>query len=419
MQSTPRGERLQIGIFGNRNAGKSSLLNALAGQNLAIVSEKPGTTTDPVAKAMELLPLGAVTLLDTAGLDDDEPALGGVRVQRSLDELAKSDLVLLVLDATRIETDASKINELIQRTKEYALPLVVVINKIDLVFPSARTLNQEILGWARKKLDGVVPASLPLVPLSAQTGLGIERCKAALVEAGLQLADESSLTEGLVSPGEMAVLAIPLDSAAPKGRLILPQVQVMRDLLEQGAFFIGTKPETLEACLASLAHPPACVITDSQIFETIAAKTPQHIPLTSFSILFARYKGDLAAYVEGVRALTSLHNGERVLIAESCSHHVQCDDIGTIKIPRWLCEKTGRQLVFDKCSGRDFPRDLTPWSAIIQCGGCMISRREIRLRIAQAKSQGIPITNYGLMIAWRFGILERVLSPFAAELTHS
>jgi len=416
MQTTPRGERIQIGIFGNRNAGKSSLINALAGQALAIVSEKPGTTTDPVSKAMELLPLGPVTLVDTAGLDDDEPGLGGVRVRRSLDELPKSDLVLAVLDATRIDADAPGLSGIVRQAQEHGIPLVVAINKIDLVFPAADTPLQRIMSWAEERMGDRLPAKIPLIPLSAQTGRGIVQCKEALIEAGRHLAHESSITEGLIPPGGMAVLVMPIDSAAPKGRLILPQVQVMRDLLDRDALFAGAVPETLGVCLASLSHPPDCVITDSQAFEAVAAITPESVPLTSFSILFARYKGDLAAYVEGVRALETLHDGDRILIAESCTHHVQCDDIGTVKIPRWLREKTGRQLVFDKCAGRDFPEDLSPWAAIIQCGGCMVTPREIRLRIARARNKGIPITNYGVMIAWRFGILERVLSPFAAEL---
>ncbi len=419
MQTTPRGERIQIGIFGNRNAGKSSLINALAGQSLAIVSEKPGTTTDPVSKAMELLPLGPVTLVDTAGLDDDEPGLGGVRVQRSLDELPKSDLVLAVLDATRIEADAPGLGDISRRAQEHGIPLVVAINKIDLVFPDSGTDVIRIRTWADAQLGAFLPAEVPVIPLSARTGAGIDLCKHALIKAGRHLAHESSITEGLIPPGGMAVLVMPIDSAAPKGRLILPQVQVMRDLLDRGALFAGAVPETIEACLASLKRPPDCVITDSQAFETVAAITPETVPLTSFSILFARAKGDLAAYVAGVRALETLRDGDRVLIAESCTHHVQCDDIGTVKIPRWLREKTGRQIEFDKCAGRDFPADLSPWAAVIQCGGCMVTPREIRLRIARAKSQGVPVTNYGIMIAWRFGILERILSPFAAELALS
>mgnify|MGYP000926859718 CR=1 FL=1 len=416
MQTTPRGERIQIGIFGNRNAGKSSLINALAGQALAIVSEKPGTTTDPVSKAMELLPLGPVTLVDTAGLDDDEPGLGGVRVQRSLDELPKSDLVLAVLDATRIEADAPGLSDIFRRAQEHGIPLVVTINKIDRVFPNTESTDTRILSWVQEEMKGILPPGVPVIPLSAQTGTGIIQCKEALITAGRHLADETSMTEGVVPPGGMAILVMPIDSAAPKGRLILPQVQVMRDLLDRGALFAGAVPETLAGCLASLTRPPDCVITDSQAFEAVAAITPESVPLTSFSILFARYKGDLAAYVEGVRALETLRDGDRVLIAESCTHHVQCDDIGTVKIPRWLREKTGRKIEFDKCAGRDFPEDLSPWAAVIQCGGCMVTPREIRLRIARAKGQGVPVTNYGIMIAWRFGILERVLSPFAAEL---
>lgn len=262
-----------------------------------------------------------------------------------------------------------------------------------------------------------LPASVPLVIVSSHTSEGILALKEALIKVAEQLAPESCITQGIIPPGGLAILVMPIDSAAPKGRLILPQVQVMRDLLDRGAFFIGVRPNELAQALARLEKNPDLVITDSQAFKEAAAITPEEIPLTSFSILFARYKGDLHAYIKGVQALESLKDGDRVLIAEACTHHVQCDDIGTVKIPRWLEEGTGCHLTFDKCSGRDFPEDLSPWSAVIQCGGCMVTPREVRQRIALAQAEGVPITNYGIMIAWRFGILKRVLSPFVQDLS--
>lgn len=398
MHTTPRGERLQIGIFGNRNAGKSSLINALAGQALSIVSDVAGTTTDPVAKAMELLPLGPVTLVDTAGLDDDASDIGRARVARTLVELPKSDLVIAVIDATKLdnERECETLAMLVEAAAKNDVPLVIALNKCD---------------------DGVAPefgqhAAIPFVVVSAQTGRGIPELKQAIIAAAADLDSIHPLAWDLVPAGGTALLVTPIDSAAPKGRMILPQVQVLRDLLDHDVLVLFCKENEVASALGRLAAPPEIVITDSQAFRQVAAAVPASIPLTSFSILFARYKGDLAAYVDGVRALETVADGDHVLVAESCTHHVQSDDIGTVKIPRWLGEKTGKKIIFEKCAGRDFPADLKKYKAIIQCGGCMITPRETRERIRIAQAQGVPITNYGIMIAWNFGILDRALAPF-------
>ena len=381
MNNTPAGERVHIGFFGRRNAGKSSLLNAVTGQELAVVSEIGGTTTDPVYKAMELLPMGPVMMIDTPGFDD-EGTLGEQRIKKTVQVLEKTDAAVLVVDA--VEGKSACDDELETLFKEHEIPYIIVYNKADI---------------GENKITDVIY-------VSAQTGAGIHELKeriAALVPAG----KSRPLASDLVKPLDVVVLVVPIDSAAPKGRLILPQQQVIRDLLEAGVVTVVVRESELEQTLARLPEKPAFVITDSQAFEEVAAVVPADVPLTSFSILMARYKGFLKMAVEGVRAIDRLQDGDRVLIAEGCTHHRQCDDIGTVKIPRFLKQYTGRELVIETSSGTGFPEDLTPYALIIHCGGCMLNEREVLRRMRFADRQGVPVTNYGIAIAQMKGILGR------------
>ena len=381
MNNTPAGERVHIGFFGRRNAGKSSLLNAVTGQELAVVSEIGGTTTDPVYKAMELLPMGPVMMIDTPGFDD-EGTLGEQRIKKTVQVLEKTDAAVLVVDAA--EGKSACDDELETLFKEHEIPYIIVYNKADI---------------GENKITDVIY-------VSAQTGAGIHELKeriAALVPAG----KSRPLASDLVKPLDVVVLVVPIDSAAPKGRLILPQQQVIRDLLEAGVVTVVVRESELEQTLARLPEKPAFVITDSQAFEEVAAVVPADVPLTSFSILMARYKGFLKMAVEGVRAIDRLQDGDRVLIAEGCTHHRQCDDIGTVKIPRFLKQYTGRELVIETSSGTGFPEDLTPYALIIHCGGCMLNEREVLRRMRFADRQGVPVTNYGIAIAQMKGILGR------------
>lgn len=402
MINTPRGERLHLGIFGKRNAGKSSLINALAGQQLALVSEIPGTTTDPVYKAMELLPLGPVLLIDTAGLDDDSGPLGEQRVQRSMQELPGCDLVLVTVAGDLPVSSAATESSIIRTAVKSGKPVLLVINKLDTATP------EQCAEWEAYAVEH----RIPFAAVSAADRTGIDRLKQLIIRTAEQLSDSVHLAGDLVPPGAVAVLVTPIDDAAPKGRLILPQVQTIRDLLDHDAMPLVVKERELRAGLQALHKDPALVITDSQAFQKTAADTPPHVPLTSFSILFARYKGDLTAYIRGIRKLESLDDGDTILIAESCTHHVQSDDIGTVKIPRWITNATGKQLHFEKCSGKDFPENLERFALIIQCGACMLNRQAVLHRIKTAEQAGIPVTNYGMVIAWSFGILERALAPF-------
>lgn len=381
MNSTPAGERVHIGFFGRRNAGKSSLLNAVTGQELAVVSEIGGTTTDPVYKAMELLPMGPVMMIDTPGFDD-EGTLGEQRIKKTVQVLGKTDAAVLVVDA--VEGRNACDDELETLFKEHEIPYIIVYNKADI---------------RDNKITDVIC-------VSAKTGEGIHELKeriAALVPAG----KTRPLASDLVKPMDMVVLVVPIDSAAPKGRLILPQQQVIRDLLEAGVVTVVVRECELEQTLAGLPEKPAFVITDSQAFEEVAAVVPADVPLTSFSILMARYKGFLKMAVEGVQTIDRLQDGDRVLIAEGCTHHRQCDDIGTVKIPRFLKQYTGRELVIETSSGTGFPEDLTPYALIIHCGGCMLNEREVLRRMRFADRQGVPVTNYGIAIAQMKGILGR------------
>lgn len=398
MDSTPRGNRLHIAIFGRRNAGKSSLINALTNQDIAVVSNVPGTTTDPVYKAMEILPVGPVVIIDTAGIDDTGD-LGGLRVQRSLDVLNKADMVLLVVDAgagiTEFEQDIAR------RCLDKKLPVVVVLNKID-VHPVTNIQVEE----TKEKL-GIDP-----VAVSALTREGIADLKIAIVKSAPPSWDEQTIVGDLLNPGDMAVLVVPIDLAAPKGRLILPQVQTIRDILDHDAMAYVVKERELKECISTLNKKPRIVITDSQAFLKADADTPPDVLLTSFSILFARYKGDLETLVAGAKAIEKLKPGDKVLISEACTHHRMEDDIGTVKIPRWIRQIVGGDLDFQWSCGHRFPEDLSQYKLVVHCGSCMINRREMLSRIMQVQAAGVPIVNYGVCIAYVQGILRRALSPF-------
>lgn len=396
MQDTPKGERLHIAIFGKRNAGKSSLINALTKQDVALVSDLPGTTTDPVYKAMEILPLGPVVLIDTAGLDD-EGQLGLLRVEKSKAVLNKTDLAILVIDGQSELTEFDV--KIFQEIKTKNIPIVVVVNKIDL---QKRIMPNSIV----EQLGNDV------VEVSTVTGAGIELLKGLLIKNTPEKWGEETLVGDIVKADDNVVLVVPIDSAAPKGRLILPQVQVLREILDNDANAIIAKENKLKEALANLKRPPSLVITDSQVFGEIESIVPEAIPFTSFSILFARYKGDLTTYINGVKALEKLAKNDKILIAEGCTHHRQKDDIGTVKIPKWLKEYTGVDLTFDWVSGGQYPANLAEYKLIIHCGACMLNRREVLYRNSIAKEQNVPIVNYGILIAYLKGILPRVIKPF-------
>jgi [FeFe] hydrogenase H-cluster maturation GTPase HydF len=401
MVSANRGERLHIGIFGKRNAGKSSLINAITSQDIALVSKTPGTTTDPVYKAMEILPIGPVVLIDTAGLDDTGE-LGEKRVSKTRQVLNKCDFALIVAEYNNFtENNFDYEKELIALIKEKDIPLVLVINKIDLV--NSVSFSDESI---TKELG------IPTVLVSATNNLGIEELKHLIIKNSRMDWREPTIIGDILNPGELAVLVVPIDNAAPKGRLILPQVQTIRDILDNDSLAVVVKERELAHSLKILHQKPKIVITDSQAFQQVAADTPEDILMTSFSILFAKYKGDLEAYLRGIKKIKQLKDGDKILIAEACTHHVQSDDIGTIKIPKWLRQLTGKELHFEKSSGIGFPENIKDFSLIVHCGGCMLNRREILYRIGVSESEQIPITNYGMIIAYSFGILERALKPF-------
>ncbi len=397
LNATPASERIHIGIFGKRNAGKSSLINAITGQNLAIVSETKGTTTDPVYKAMEILPLGPVMIIDTPGIDD-EGALGQLRIQKAYQVLNKTDIALLVIDAAIGPSEEDL--RLVNRINEKKIPLLVVINKCEQLAPAKQAQYQALL------------PNNQLLPVSAKKQLHIFELKEAIAQAAHKDENKARIVADLLVPADFVVLVVPIDSAAPKGRLILPQQQTIRDILEADATAIVVKENELTATLQNLGRKPRLVITDSQVFKKVAAETPADILLTSFSILFARYKGILATAVQGVTALDSIEDGDKILIGEGCTHHRQCDDIGTVKLPRWIKEYTGKNPEFIFTSGTEFPLDLSPYKMIIHCGGCMLNEREMQYRIKCAVDQNIPITNYGITIAYINGILKRTVEPF-------
>ncbi len=404
MGTTPKGLRLHIGFFGRRNVGKSSLLNAITRQHVSIVSDVAGTTTDPVEKPMELLPLGPVLFIDTAGIDEVSGAgeLGALRVEKTRLALERTEIAVLVAEAgVWGEFEDGLMADFAARQT----PAVVVINKTDAAAPDAALVE---------RMRG---EKMRVVLASAITGVGLAELREALLElAPADFIDSPAIAGDLVGPGELAVLVVPIDKEAPKGRLILPQVQTIRDLLDTDALCMVVKERELRSALDRLKTAPKLVVTDSQAFLKVAADTPADVPLTSFSILMARFKGDLTAQVEGTLAIERLRGGDRVLIAEACTHHPIGEDIGRVKIPRWLTQYTGVKLEFETVQGRDFPADLASYKLVVHCGACMWNRRQMLSRILQCQHAGVPITNYGLTIAYSLGIFARALEPFPAAL---
>lgn len=399
MNQTPMSERVHIGFFGKRNAGKSSVMNAVTGQDLAVVSDVKGTTTDPVYKSMELLPLGPVVMMDTPGIDD-EGELGSLRVRKSYQVLNKTDAAVLVIDGAVGVSEEDR--ALLERIRKKNIPFAVVINKKELA-------EKTVLNGVKEEL---ALNDSQLVFASAATGEGIYELKERLAAIAAAEEPEKYLVRDLLEPSDIAVLVVPIDSAAPKGRLILPQQQTIRDILEADAVSVVVKETELKNALEKFKKKPKLVITDSQVFGQVSADTPEDILLTSFSILMARYKGNLKQAVHGVTALDNLEDGDAVLISEGCTHHRQCDDIGTVKIPRWIREYTGKEIRIETTSGTEFPDDLTKYKMIIHCGGCMLNEREMKYRLSCAADQGVPMTNYGIMIAYVKGILKRSVKVF-------
>lgn len=398
LNSTPSSERVHIGIFGKRNAGKSSVINAITNQSLAIVSDIKGTTTDPVSKAMELLPLGPVMIIDTPGLDD-VGELGKMRIQKSYQVLNKSDIGILVIDGTFGQTDEDK--ALINKFKEKNIPYIVVMNKLDLVREQQNIDENEI------------NSNPNTIWVSSTTKENIYELKEMIAKQAPTDEPKFKIVGDLLNPSDFVVLVVPIDKAAPKGRLILPQQQTIRDILEANANAIVVKENELKNTLENLGKKPKLVITDSQVFSKVSTDTPKDILLTSFSILFARYKGDLKETVKGVKTLEDLKDNDTILISEGCTHHRQCDDIGTVKIPKWITKYTNKKINFEFSTGREFPYDLSKYKMIIHCGGCTLNEREMKYRVKCAQDQNIPFTNYGILIAYTQGILKRTLEPFS------
>ncbi|RGS17605.1 [FeFe] hydrogenase H-cluster maturation GTPase HydF [Blautia obeum] len=399
MNQTPASERVHISFFGKRNAGKSSVINAVTGQDLAIVSSVMGTTTDPVYKTMELLPLGPVMVIDTPGIDD-EGELGALRVRKSYQVLNKTDIAILVIDSTAGKGEEEL--ELIHRFHKKGIPYLIVYNKIDL-------LSTEKI----KDLAMSVRAGEVLV--SASDGMNIQELKEKIASLKPEDTHKYPLIQDLIEPLDLVILVVPIDKAAPKGRLILPQQQTIRDILERGALSLVVRDTELKSTLDHFLAQGVCpklVVTDSQAFARVSKDVPENITLTSFSILFSRYKGELEIQLKGIAALSSIEDGDRILIAEGCTHHRQCGDIGTCKMPEWIRNYTGKKPVFEFTSGTEFPDDVSSYKMVVHCGGCMLNEREMKYRIACCQDQGVPITNYGILIAQVTGILKRSLGPF-------
>ena len=399
MNQTPASERVHISFFGKRNAGKSSVINAVTGQDLAIVSSVRGTTTDPVYKTMELLPLGPVMIIDTPGIDD-EGELGALRVRKSYQVLNKTDIAILVVDSTTGKGEEEL--ALIHRFHKKGIPYLVVYNKIDLLS------GEEVRDLAMSVRPGEVL-------VSAADGMNIQELKEKIATLKPEDTHKYPLIQDLIKPLDLVILVVPIDKAAPKGRLILPQQQTIRDILERGALSLVVRDTELKSTLDHFLSQGVCpklVVTDSQAFARVSKDVPENITLTSFSILFSRYKGELETQLEGVAALSSIQDDDRILIAEGCTHHRQCGDIGTCKIPDWIRNYTGKKPVFEFTSGTEFPDDVSSYKMVVHCGGCMLNEREMKYRIACCRDQGVPITNYGLLIAQVTGILKRSLGPF-------
>lgn len=402
MLNTPKGLRLQIGIFGKRNAGKSSVLNAIVKQDVVIVSDFPGTTTDPVDKAMELQPLGPVLLIDTAGIDDDAAEIGAKRVERSRKVIDRCDMALLVFTADSWSTEEE---ELAAIFIERRIPFLAVCNKTDLKQPDETLVAR------------LAELKVPLVPISIKDGTGLDLLREKLIEFAPEgyLVNRPVLGD-LTTPGKPVLLITPIDKEAPKGRLIMPQVQAIRDALDHEAWCVVVKENAIGAALANMKEPPVLAVTDSQVFGPVSKAVPPEIPLTSFSILMARMKGDLSACAAGAAAIAHLKPGDKILIAEGCAHHPIAEDIGRVKLPRWIREYTKFDLEFVHVQGQDFPADLSPYAMVIHCGACTFNRRAVLSRILQCERAGVPFTNYGVAIAFLHGILERALSPFPEAL---
>lgn len=399
MNQTPASERVHISFFGKRNAGKSSVINAVTGQDLAIVSSVMGTTTDPVYKSMELLPLGPVVVIDTPGIDD-EGELGALRVRKSYQVLNKTDIAILVVDSTTGKGEEEF--ALLHKFHEKHIPYLVVYNKIDLLSV------EEIKNLAMSIRAGEVLAS-------AADGMNIQELKEKIATLKPEDTHQYPLIQDLIEPLDLVILVVPIDKAAPKGRLILPQQQTIRDILERGALSLVVRDTELKSTLDHFLAQGVCpklVVTDSQAFARVSKDVPENITLTSFSILFARYKGELETQLKGVAALSSIEDGDHILIAEGCTHHRQCGDIGTCKMPEWIQSYTGKEPVFEFTSGIEFPDDVSSYKMVVHCGGCMLNEREMKYRIACCQDQGVPITNYGILIAQVTGILKRSLGPF-------
>ena len=397
MQKTPKGLRMQIGIFGRRNSGKSTFLNALTRQQVSVVSDVPGTTTDPVEKAMEMLPLGPMLFIDTAGIDDTG-ALGEKRIEKTRKIFDRADIAVLITDSRSWDKFE---NELIDEFKKRDIPILVILNKIDIAPP-----EKAVIDFLKKE-------DLPYIEVSALKGNKVLTFRDKLVE---MLPDSffmpTTIIGDLIKPGDLVILVVPIDLEAPKGRLIMPQVQTIRDILDNDAYCTMVKERELRSALENMKEKPALVVTDSQAFLKVSADTPNNIPLTSFSILFARYKGDLQTFVDGAKTIDNLKTGDKVLISEACTHHPIGEDIGRVKIPRWLIQYTGGKLDFNFIQGHDFPNDISEYKLVIHCGSCTFNPKALMSRIIQCKSQNVPITNYGVTIAYSLGIFERALSPF-------
>ena len=410
LNSTPSANRVHIGFFGRRNAGKSSVVNAVTGQELAVVSDTKGTTTDPVYKSMELLPIGPVMIIDTPGFDD-EGALGELRVRKTKQVLNKTDIAVLVVDATEGKKQCDE--ELIRIFKEKEIPYIIVNNKADLLSDEiSEKVCQNNVSEQRKAEQNALLSSGQEQYVSALTGAGIYELKECIGKLTPNEDMTLKIVGDLLHPGDFVVLVVPIDSAAPKGRLILPQQQTIRDVLEANAAAIVVKESELKQTLEQLGRSPAMVITDSQVFEQVSEEVSEEIPLTSFSILMARYKGYLETAVNGVAAIDHLKDGDKILISEGCTHHRQCDDIGTVKIPRWLKQHTGKELIIETSSGTEFPEDLTSYALVIHCGGCMLNEREVKYRMKCAEDQKVPFTNYGIAIAQMKELLKRSIELF-------
>ena len=406
LNNTPSANRVHIAFFGRRNAGKSSLVNAVTGQNLAIVSDVRGTTTDPVSKAMELLPLGPVVIIDTPGIDD-EGELGGLRVKRSYQVLNKTDVAILVVDACLGIQPEDK--ALLERIRLKEIPYLVVYTKADL---AGGLPDGGIDGGKDGAAPIAAPASADSILVSSRTGANIHELKERIASLAKNTAVEQKIISDLLTREDIVILVTPIDSSAPKGRMILPQVQTIRDILDAHAAPLVTQTEELPAMLQALAKKPFAVVTDSQAFGTVMKTVPDEIPLTSFSILMARRKGILETAARGAFEAENLRDGDRVLISEGCTHHRQCEDIGTVKLPGWIRKFTGKELSFSFTSGTEFPDDLSEYALVVHCGGCMLNDREMRYRMKCAVDQGVPFTNYGTLIAHMNGILRRSLSLF-------